>query len=57
MLLIGIQHFTQDRTGFIIWLMKIKGSEEFAKPPMAPWSIIVTDNIMHVLFIALVVYL
>lgn len=57
LLLIGIQHFLQDRTAFIIWLMKIKGSAEFAKPPMAPWSIIVTDNIVHILFIAFVVYL
>jgi len=57
LLLIGIQHFLQDRTSFIIWLMKIKGSAEFAKPPMSPWSIIVTDNIVHILFIAFVVYL
>jgi len=50
--IIAVQHFAQDRTGFIVWLMKIKGSEKFSQPPMGPWSIIVTDNIIHVLFIA-----
>lgn len=52
--LIGIQHLLQDRTNFIVWLMKVKGSAKFAEPPMAPWSIIVTDNIIHILFIAFV---
>lgn len=55
LLLIAAQHFAQDRTNFIVWLMNKKGSGEFAKPPMAPWSIIVTDNIVHILFIALLV--
>ena len=52
--LIGLQHFIQDRTQFVVWLMKIKGSEQFASGPCAPWSIIVTDNILHILFIAAV---
>ncbi len=54
---IAAQHFAQDRTMFIGWFMRVKGSGQFAQPPMAPWSIIVADNIVHVLFIALVVYL
>lgn len=52
--LIAVQHLIQDRTNFIIWLMKVKGSAKFAEPPMAPWSIIITDNIIHILFIAFV---
>ena len=56
-LLIAAQHFIQDRTNFVVWFMRVKGSAEFAKPPMAPWSIIVTDNILHILFIAFVVWL
>jgi hypothetical protein len=52
--LIGLQHFAQDRTNFVVWLMRVKGSEDFAKPPFAPWSIIVTDNILHILWIAFV---
>lgn len=50
--LIGLQHFLQDRTQFVMWFMKVKGSEKFSSGPCAPWSIIVTDNILHILFIA-----
>jgi hypothetical protein len=52
--IIAVQHFAQDRTGFVVWLMKIKGSEKFATGPCSPWSIIVTDNIIHILTIAVV---
>lgn len=52
--LIAGQHYLQDRTNFIMWLMKVKGSEGFATGPCAPWSIIVTDNIIHILFIAFI---
>lgn len=55
--LIGIQHYFQDRTNFIPWLMKFKGSKAFASPPFAPWSIILTDNIVHILFITLISYI
>ena len=55
--LIGVQHFLQDRTSFIMWFMRIKGSGQFATGPCAPWSIIVTDNIIHLLWIALVAWL
>jgi hypothetical protein len=51
-IIIGIEHFIQDRTGIIQWFMKIKGSSAFAQPPCAPWSVILTDNIFHILFIA-----
>ena len=54
-LAIGIQHLLQDHTNFIVWFMRVKGSAKFAEPPMAPWSIIVTDNIIHILWIAFVV--
>jgi len=52
--IIAGQHFAQDRTGFVVWLMKVKGSEQFATGPCSPWSIIVTDNIIHILTIAVV---
>jgi len=55
LLLIAGQHFAQDRTGFVVWFMKWKGSEQFATGPCSPWSIIITDNILHILWIALVV--
>ena len=54
-ILIGLQHFFQDRTGFVVWFMKIKGSKEFATGPCSPWSIILTDNILHLLWIYLIV--
>jgi|SRR6056297_2062588 len=52
-ILIGIEHFIQDRTNIVVKFMQLKGSKEFTKPPMAPWSVIITDNILHILFIAL----
>lgn len=52
--LIGAQHFAQDRTGFVAWLMKAKGSAAFLQPPCGPWSAIITDNILHILWIAAV---
>lgn len=54
LVLIALQHFAQDRTNFIVWFMKWKGSALFATGPCSPWSIIVTDNIVHILFIAAV---
>lgn len=51
---IGLQHFLQDRTNIVVWSMQSTGRSAFASPPMAPWSIILTDNIWHVLFIAFV---
>ena len=57
LLLIAAQHFLQDRTNFVVWFMKAKGSAGFTESPMAPWSIIVTDNILHILWIAFVVWL
>lgn len=52
---IAIQHFIQDRTGLVVWFMKKKGQANFAQPPMAPWSIIVTDNIIHMVWIAIII--
>jgi hypothetical protein len=53
--LIGLQHYIQDNSNFVVWLMKIKGSKKFAEPPCAPWPIFITDNIIHLLFIELVI--
>lgn len=33
------------------------GRTEFVAQPLAPWSIIITDNIVHILWIALVIEL
>jgi hypothetical protein len=57
MILIFVQHFAIDRTQFVMWFMRIKGSEGFSKGPCAPWSIILTDNILHIIWVAFVVWL
>jgi len=52
--LIGLQHYLQDSTQLILWFMKKTGSEEFATGVCSPWSLILMDNIIHILFIAIV---
>ena len=49
-------HFIQDRTQIINWWMGLIGQKQFASGICAPWSIIVVDNVWHVVTIA-VVYL
>jgi hypothetical protein len=42
-------HFIQDRTNIIeFWMTKINRQPEFVKPPFSPWSLIVVDNIWHI---------
>ena len=48
--LIGLEHFAQDRTGFVRWYMGAKGQDAFATH-LGPWSIIVVDNVLHLLFV------
>jgi len=57
LLLIAVQHYWLDRTEFVKWFMKWKGSEIFATNVCFPWSQIVTDNILHILWIAFVVWI
>ena len=46
-----ITHFIQDRWQLIPWYMKVIGQNNFTKPPLAPWSLIVVDNVWHILTI------
>lgn len=55
-LLIAIQHYLIDRTKFVAWFMTAKGQHEFATGMCFPWSQIVMDNILHILWIAFVIY-
>jgi len=57
LVLIAIQHYLVDRTQFVVWLMETKGSTKFAYDACSPWSIIVTDNIIHILWLAFVAWL
>lgn len=47
-LVVYITHYAIDRSNFIMWYMRVTGKPDFSKPPMAPWSIFVVDNIFHV---------
>lgn len=51
-----IPHCIQDRTQIISWWthLKWKDQSKFAQPPMSPWSLIVVDNVWHILTIWLV---
>jgi len=52
LLLIAAQHYVIDHTDVVLWLMHAKGSGKFATGPCFPWSQIVTDNILHILWMA-----
>lgn len=44
-----VTHFAQDRTQIVhFWMTKIVPQSEFTKPPYAPWSLIVVDNVWHI---------
>lgn len=46
---VAVTHFVQDRTGIIAWWMKLRWKDQssFMQPPLGPWSIIVVDNVWH----------
>lgn len=44
-------HFAQDRTGIIRWWMSVVGQDKFATGICSPWSIIVVDNVWHIVTI------
>lgn len=49
-------HFWQDRTNVVKWWMTLpwKDQTKFTEPPMAPWSLIVVDNVWHIVSLYLV---
>lgn len=44
-------HFIQDRTKIIAAWMVLVGQHKFATGPCAPWSVIVVDNVWHIVTI------
>lgn len=49
-LAIGVPHFLIDRWKFVAWSMKASGQwDGFGQPPLAPWSLIVVDQVWHLL--------
>lgn len=57
LLLIFGQHHLQDRDNVVLWYMKISRKSDFAKPPLAPWSIFAVDNTFHLTWIAIITLL
>lgn len=53
LVLIGIEHFIQDRTTIVEKFLLAVGKKDFTVPPLAPWSMIVVDTIFHILFISI----
>jgi hypothetical protein len=47
--LTAFTHYAVDVWGLGRWFMKHTGHEEFATGPLAPWSIVLTDQIIHLL--------
>lgn len=42
-------HFIQDRTTIVLfWMTRVNRQPKFTQPPMAPWSLIVVDNVWHI---------
>lgn len=47
-----VTHFIQDRTQIIMfWMTRVNRQSQFVKPPMGPWSIVVVDNVWHIVTI------
>lgn len=46
-----ITHFIQDRTNIIAFYMDRIGQKDFRTGACAPWSLIVVDNVWHILVI------
>lgn len=55
LLAIGVQHWMQDRSTVVLEFMRRTGKRRFASPPLAPWSLIVTDNALHLVWVWFVV--
>lgn len=54
-LFLFVTHFIQDRTDIVFWWMTmISRQRQFATGPCAPWSIIVVDNVWHIVTLWLV---
>jgi len=45
---VAVPHYLIDRWRFVQWYMRWFGQDIFMEPPMSPWSIIVVDNVFHI---------
>lgn len=45
-------HFVQDHTQIVrFWMTRVNRQPRFVEPPMAPWSLVVVDNVWHIVTI------
>ncbi len=51
MVVLCTTHFIQDRTNVIRRWMTLVGQDRFASGPLSPWSIVVVDNVWHIVTI------
>jgi hypothetical protein len=49
--IIALQHFIIDRSYYVDWYVKSIESYRFDMSPLWPWSGIIIDNLMHIIFI------
>jgi hypothetical protein len=52
LLLVGCEHFLQDRFGLARWFMRYTNHEIFATGALSPWSVVVVDQVLHLVWIA-----
>lgn len=44
-------HYAQDHTNIVLRWMNLIGQKQFATGPCSPWSIIVVDNVLHLVLL------
>lgn len=54
-LLIGVQHFIQDRSNFIKWYCKVTNKFQDEKGLHLPWGHFIVDNVFHVIWMYFVI--
>lgn len=56
-ILIGTQHYVQDRSKFIAWFCSVTGKfqSEVGNKNTLPWGHFIVDNIFHVIWIMFVI--
>lgn len=52
--LLFVTHYAQDRTDIVSWWMDLIGQKQFRTGVCAPWSVIVVDNVWHIVTLFLV---
>jgi hypothetical protein len=57
LVLIALQHYIQDRTTLIAWFFKVTHKYQGMTGTDLFWANVITDNVVHILFMALIDYI